>query len=139
MPQREWSELGKELRSLREAQDIAQKTVVDLSGETMGERMLRSYESGDRRPSRERLLKLLVRSFQLKEPTEINRCLRLAEYAALTQREVDHYGLRPTSSSDDSLRVSKPAGPPADFRLEAGTIIVTDGQGREIWRHEFPT
>src|SRR2546425_5420100 len=97
MQQREWSELGKELRSLREAQDLAQKTVVDLSGETMGERMLRAYESGDRRPSRERLLKLLLRSFQLKEPTEINRCLRLAEYAALTPREIVQHGLNPSS------------------------------------------
>jgi hypothetical protein len=28
--------------------------------------------------------------------------------------------------------------PPADFRIEVSTLIVVDGQGQEIWRHQFP-
>src|SRR5205823_2917930 len=28
-------------------------------------------------------------------------------------------------------------GAPADYRIEASTVIVTDGQGRELWRYQF--
>jgi transcriptional regulator with XRE-family HTH domain len=57
-----WKELGRVLKGLRMAQDLGQKEVIDRMGEEMGERTLRGYESGEQRPSRDRLLRLLTRS-----------------------------------------------------------------------------
>jgi hypothetical protein len=57
---------------------MGQKQVVDAIGKEMGERALRSYESGEQRPSRERLLRLRTKSFELTAVAKINRHLELA-------------------------------------------------------------
>src|SRR5579871_3826441 len=88
MQQRRWHALGQALRVLRKERDLKQKEVGDRSGETIGERTLRSYESGEDCPSRDRLLKLLIRSFDLKIAAEINRYLQMAGYATLADREI---------------------------------------------------
>ena len=136
--QNKWHTLGGALRDLRVARDIGQKTVIDLSGEAMGERLLRAYESGEKRPSRDRLLTLLVNSFELKGATEIDRFLQLGGYAVLTESEIARRELR-GRVQQDRAPASIPLGPPADFHTEVCTLIVVDGQGRELWRHEFPT
>lgn len=130
MKSEQWAELGLELKALRKARGLTQKAIVDLSGEYVDERRVRAYETGDERPSRYRLLKLLLGSFQLRDVLEINRLLRLAEYASLTPGEMVSYGLRPSSGPTEH-------GAPTDFKLEARTLIVTDGQGREVFRKEF--
>src|SRR2546421_9715217 len=84
MEQREWHELGRALREVRTSRDLGQKEVINRSGEEMGERTLRAYESGQQRPSRERLLRLLTRSFELRSVGEISRYLQIAGYAVLT-------------------------------------------------------
>ncbi len=137
MKRRQWSKLGKELQSLRLAQDLTQEIVVTLLGDTTGERTLRAYEIGEQRPKRNRLLKLLSGPFELTNPAKINRFLRLAHYADLSEREIAEHKLS-TASSHQKPYVDG-VGPPADFRLEARTLCVTDGQARVIWRHAFPT
>lgn len=137
MLRQKWQALGEALKSLRMARDLGQKTVVDLSGETMGERTLRSYESGEQRPSRDRLLRLLIRSFELRTIAEINRCVQIAEYAALTESEVKRYGLETATGTPQTLQATAVPGTPADFRIEVSTLMVTDGHGREVWCHQF--
>src|ERR1700687_4398226 len=53
--------LGDALRALRRARDLKQKQIVELLGEKIGDRTLRAYEHGEELPSRDRLLKFLVR------------------------------------------------------------------------------
>ena len=101
----------------------------------MSARTLRAYESGEQRPSRERLLRLLVNSFSQKSATEINRCLRMAQYAALTDSDVSELALNGVPFTPAALSAS--SGPPVDYRIETSTVIATDGEGREIWRHKF--
>src|SRR5436190_1195773 len=91
--QREWQALGQALKDLRTARDLGQKEIVSRSGLEMGDRALRSYESGEQRPSRERLLRLLVYSFEVTRQAEINGYLDIAEYAPLTGSEILQYGL----------------------------------------------
>lgn len=134
MVKRQWQELGRELRELRESRDLAQKEVIALSGEVLAERTLRAYESGDQRPSRDRLLRLALRAFELKTVSETNRLLNLGSYAELTDREIAQYGLAAEKSG-----ASGSPEPPADFRVEVSTLIVVDGEGRELWRHRFPS
>jgi hypothetical protein len=136
--QNRWHLLGGALRDLRVARDIGQKAITVLSGEAMGERLLRAYESGEKRPSRDRLLKLLVNSFELQSAIEIDRFLQLAGYAVLTETEIARRGIQNRVPQNGIPAVS-PLGPPADFHTEVCTLIVVDGQGRELWRHQFPT
>jgi len=131
MQQLQWHTLGQQLKALREAKDLGQKEVIDRLGEGMGERTLRGYESGTQRPSRDRLLKLLVKSFELKAVPEINRCLKLADYAPISGSETQQFGL------DRRQQIS--LGRPADFGAEVSTLLVKDGQGEELWRHQFPS
>src|SRR5260370_25281338 len=91
MQQREWRDLGGALKSLRTSGDLGQKEVIDRSGEEMGERSLRGYERGEQRPSRERLLRLALRSFELKDPAEINGYLKRAGYAILSEAESQQF------------------------------------------------
>ena len=135
MRQLQWQTLGRQLKVLREAKDLGQKEVIDRLGEEMGERTLRSYESGAQRPSRDRLLRLAIRSFDLKAAAAVNRLLELAGYATLTVPEIEESGLKAAGGSSQAAIAS--FGPPADFRIEVSTLIVTDGQGRELWRHQF--
>jgi hypothetical protein len=135
--QNEWQLLGRGLRDLRESLDLGQKVVIDLSGEAMNERTLRAYESGEKRPSRDRLLKLMIKSFEIKACAEINRFLRLGRYGALTHSEAVRYGIDP-STPNGPPSIGSP-GAPMDFRVEVSTLIVVDGQGRELWRHQFPS
>jgi transcriptional regulator with XRE-family HTH domain len=131
--QREWFALGKALKDLRDARSLAQKTVVGLLGNEMSDRTLRAYEAGEERPGRDRLLRILVQVFELKRIDEIDRHLQLARYVKLTSDDIERYELQP-SYRDPAPEV----GGPANFRLEASTLIVTDGQNKEIWRHQFP-
>ncbi len=126
-----WLELGQALKALRTDRDIGQKRIIDRSGEALVERTLRIYESGQQRPSRDRLSKFLIRSFDLKAAPEINRYLKLAGYAVLSGGEIEQFGL--------DLRPQISIGQPADFRAEVSTLVVTDGQGEELWRYKFPS
>ena len=131
MQQHEWHALGEALKALRLARDIGQKAIIDRSGEAMVERTLRVYEKGRQRPSRERLLKFLIRSFEVKSEPGINRYLQMASYALLSGSEIQQYGIeRPATKPI-------PLGTPVDFRIEASTLVITDGEGREVWRHKF--
>ena len=136
MQQREWQTLGQALKDLRTGLDMAQKEVVNRIGEELGERALRSYESGEQRPSRERLLRLLTKSFELRAAAEINRYLDLGRYAALNLSEILQLGLE-SAPVEVRLNRSRP-GPPVDFRAEVSTLIVADAEGKEVWRHRFP-
>src|ERR1035437_596466 len=138
MVRHQWRALGQALRELRESLDLAQKQVISLSGEAMAERTLRAYESGEQRPSRDRLLRLAIRCFQVGSAAELNRLLQLASYAELTDKEVQQQGLGVAGGKTNGRR-SPSSQPPADFRIEVSTLIVIDGQGQEIWRHQFPT
>ena len=129
MQQRKWLALGQALKALRTDRDIGQKTIIDRSGEALVERTLRIYESGQQRPSRDRLLKFLTRSFEVTNVPEVNRYLELSGYALLSGGEILQLGL---GEHPDMRR-----GKPADFRVEVSTLIVTDGQGQELWRHQF--
>jgi transcriptional regulator with XRE-family HTH domain len=133
-----WKELGRVLKGLRMAQDLGQKEVIDRMGEEMGERTLRGYESGEQRPSRDRLLRLLTRSFQLHSIGDVNRFLQLAKYAHLTSAEIQQSGLVAPTADQNGHAALSISGPPADFRIEVSTLVVVDGQGREVWRHQFP-
>src|SRR5207247_3426444 len=108
--------------------------VIDLLGERIGDRTLRAYESGQELPSRDRLLKLLIRPYEVRKVADINRYLQMAVYATLSDRECLQYNLQA-----DSRQTIPQTGPPADFRIEVSTLIVSDGQGREVWRHQFPS
>ncbi|MGA2269458.1 MAG: helix-turn-helix transcriptional regulator [Bryobacteraceae bacterium] len=138
MERHEWLALGRALRALRTALDLPQKEVVRRSGEQMDERTLRAYESGALRPSRDRLLRLLTKSFELKNPAEINRSLQTAGYAVLTDSEILQTGLGPPAIKSDAFRSLVSAGPPIDYRIETSTLIALDDEGREVWRHKFP-
>jgi hypothetical protein len=85
---KEWRALGEALKQLRIDWDFAQKEVIDRLGETIGDRTLRAYESGTQRPSRNRLLKLLVQSFDLRDAAKLNRYLGLAGYGLLSETEI---------------------------------------------------
>jgi hypothetical protein len=137
MQQREWHALGQALKALRMARDLGQKEVVTRSGEEMSVRTLRGYESGEQRPSRDRLLRLVISSFDLRSVDEINRYLQLAGYAYLTAGEIQQHGPDPSVTKADSNRSTTRPGAPVDFRIEVSTLIVTDGQGREVWRYQF--
>jgi transcriptional regulator with XRE-family HTH domain len=136
---REWKELGHVLKGLRTARDLAQKEVIDRLGEEMGDRTLRGYESGTQRPSRDRLLRLLTRSFELRGIAEVNRHLQLASYAQLSSSEIQQFGLEAFAPNQNGQGAFAAPGAPADFRIEVSTLIVVDGQGREVWRHQFAT
>lgn len=131
MSQSPWQPLGQALRALRVEKDLGQKEVIARSGEGLVERTLRIYESGQQRPSRERLLKFLIASFELKSVPEVNRYLKLGGYATLGGSEIRQFGL--------DLRPLISLGSPAAFRAEVSTLIVTDGQGEQLWRYQFPT
>jgi hypothetical protein len=131
MKQNRWLALGQALKTLRIERDVSQKEIINRSGEGLVERTLRIYESGQQRPSRERLLKFLIRSFELKSAPEINRHLKLAGYAALGGSEMRQFGV--------DVRPPTPLGKPADSRAEVSTLVVTDGQAQELWRYQFPT
>jgi len=131
MPQQKWIALGTALKTLRTNLDIGQKTIIERSGEGLVERTLRIYESGQQRPSRDRLLKFLTRSFDVTNVPEINRYLKLAGYAPLSGGETEQLGL--------DLRPRISLGQPADFKAEVSTLLVKDGQGEELWRHQFPS
>jgi transcriptional regulator with XRE-family HTH domain len=135
MQRHQWRALGQALRELRESRDLAQK---EVSGKEMDERTLRAYESGEQRPSRDRLLRLTIRSFDLGNTEDINRFLRLGSYAELTDKETLQYGLK-AAVAEPSVRRAQSPQPPADFRIEVSTLIVVDGQGHELWRHQFPS
>lgn len=139
MQQSHWHELGQALKQLRLTRDLGQKEVVDLSGEQMNERTLRSYEAGAQRPSRDRLLRLAIKSFEVRSPAEINKYLRLAGYAILSNSEVEQFGLVPTPALPGGQSLIASPGPPTDFRIEVSTLVVVDGQNREVWRHQFPS
>lgn len=135
----EWNELGQALRALRTERDLPQKIVIGQLGEEMADRTLRAYERGDLRPSRDRLLKLLTNSYELRSAAEINRYLHLARYAPLTSREAVQYKRRVDGTQSDPAALLELPGAPADFRIEVSTLIIVDGQGREVWRHQFPS
>lgn len=135
MQQHQWRALGQALRELRESRDLAQK---EVSGEEMAERTIRAYESGEQRPSRDRLLRLMIRTFDLRNAEDINRFLRLGSYAELTDKESLLYGLA-VAFAKPSVRHERSPQAPADFRIEVSTLIVVDGQGQELWRHQFPS
>jgi transcriptional regulator with XRE-family HTH domain len=97
-----WLELGSELGTLRKARDIGQKQIADLLGESLNERLLRAFERGEKRPDRDRLLRLLTGPFEQKSPDEINRCLELASYAPLSDKEIQKYSLGPKPASSPS-------------------------------------
>jgi len=137
--QGDWYALGQALKGLRTTRDFKQKEVIDRSGERMGERTLRAYEKGEQCPSRDRLLRLLIRSFEVKNLAELNRHLRMVGYAVLNDGDAEKLGLHSAAPRVDRDGHTTPLGFPADFRIEVSTLIVTDGQGREIWRHQFPT
>jgi transcriptional regulator with XRE-family HTH domain len=136
MNQNDLVALGQVLRALRTARDLAQKEVIERSGVQMNERTLRAYESGNLRPSRGRLLNLVIRSLEVTDAAEINHYLRLAGYAILTDKEISHHGLGPLSKLLDAPTGSRE--PPVDFRIEVSTLIAVDGEGQEVWRHRFP-
>jgi hypothetical protein len=69
---------------------------------------------------------------------EINRFLRLGSYAELTDKEILQHGLETSAAKLNGRRDQSPQ-PPADFQIEVSTLIVVDGQGQEIWRHQFPS
>jgi len=133
----QWQALGQALRGLRESRDFAQKEVISRSGEEMAERTLRAYERGDQRPSRNRLLRLTIRSFDLVDIGEIDRFLRLGRYAELNEKEILQFGFR-TETQKPMFRPEGSPRPPADFRIEVSTLIIVDGQGQEVWRYQFP-
>jgi hypothetical protein len=137
MQERRWYALGEELRALRMARDLSQPEVVDRSGEKMTDRGYRGYELGEQRPGRDRLLRFLLKSFELKDPSEINRVLHLAHYAGLSDSDIEQFGLGATTVTSHAR--SSRTGRPVDFRIEASTLIATDGEGREVWRHTFPS
>lgn len=132
---REWTELGGELRRLRKSRGLGQKEVLALLGEVLSERTLGAYERGEQPTSRSRLLRFATKVFELKEP-EINDLLKLAGYAQLTEKEILRHGLATSAATPLS---NAAAGPPAAFRIEVGTLIVVDAEGRELWRHRFPS
>jgi len=137
MQERKWRELGEVLRRFRKSMGFSQDQAISRSGGRMSPRTLRAYEAGEQRPSRERLLGLLLNSFGQKSTAEINQCLQTAGYAALTDLEASEFGLR-TASLRPVPVAPVSVGPPVDYRIETSTVIATDGEGRELWRHRFP-
>jgi transcriptional regulator with XRE-family HTH domain len=110
MPQ-DWKELGQALKRLRINWDLAQKEVIDRLGETIGDRTLRAYESGTQRPSRNRLLKLLIRSFDLRDAGQLNRYLGFAGYGLLSESEIHKLELETeTEAQRGCERYIHPAG-----------------------------
>src|SRR5713101_1136535 len=107
-----WKQLGQALRARRTELDLGQKEVIDRLNEQMGERTLRAYESGEQHPSRDRLLKLLTNSFELRSAAPINRYLEVAGYARLTSKEVIQYR-RPTADiqPNGTVAVDLPGAP----------------------------
>src|SRR5207253_34295 len=117
MDQTKFRALGQALRERRMAGDLLQKEVIGRSGKEMAERTLRAYERGEQRPSRDRLLRLLIRSFELRHGDEINRYLLLAGYSPLTETEIVQQGLTTQTVPDGGhVRASAP-GRPASFRI----------------------
>lgn len=139
MQQRNWHQLGQALKAVRLARDLGQQEVIDRSGQRMGERTLRAYESGEQRPSRDCLLRLVINSFDVRNVAEVNSYLQMAGYASLTHGELRRYEIDSPGIRAEGPTSAARLGRPADFRLEASTLVVTDGQGREIWRHQFPS
>ena len=136
--QGEWKELGRELKKLRQMKDLRQKEIIGRLGEQLGERMLREYESGRQRPSRDRLLRLLCQSFEMTSINDLNNYLQLGTYSALTEREIQELGLNTFTVDRNGHTSLQSSGAPADFRIEVSTLIIVDGQGREVWRYQFP-
>lgn len=129
-PQPQWPALGQALKEFRVGQDIAVKEIINRSGDVFTDRTLRNYETGLLRPGRDRLLKLLAQSFDVTTTVEINRLFKLAGYTPLRSSEVQQFGL--------DLRAPLPIGNPADFRIKARTLTVTDGGGNDLWHYQFP-
>ncbi len=139
MNQKHLRSLGKTLRSLRDKNDLAQKEVIQRSGEMFTERTLRDYENGSRRPSRDRLLRMLVRSFAVTNSVEINRILQLAGYTKLTDEDIPQQAITTAPGRLEPQTQTIEPDLPADVRVEMSTIISVDPQGRELWRHRFPS
>ncbi len=99
-----WQALGSTLKLLRRSRDLPQKDIVARLGNEITDRTLRTYESGRERPSRERLLRMLVTAFQIATTSEINRFLEVAEYVSVNDQEVERYRLKigaSTANTDD--------------------------------------
>lgn len=127
-----WRALGDELKNLRKHRGISEAEMLERSGVWMGDRTLRSYLSGERRPPRDRLLTLVISACEMRSVATINRYLQLAKYADLTVSEIAEYKL---FNQPATTGIISPAG----YSLEVSTLIVTDAQGREVWRHQFPS
>jgi hypothetical protein len=81
----------------------------------------------------------LTRAFELQSAADVNQNLQLAGYAQLSNGEIQQFGFAAFSPTQNGPATPAAPGTPADFRIEVSTLIVVDGQGREIWRYQFPT
>jgi transcriptional regulator with XRE-family HTH domain len=84
--------LGGYIKTLRLERDLTQKEVVGSLQTQYDIQSLGRLERGVRRPSRALLLDILLNGLHLRTIATVNRVLQLAQYAALTAEEINHYG-----------------------------------------------
>ncbi|MEN6537894.1 MAG: helix-turn-helix transcriptional regulator [Bryobacteraceae bacterium] len=117
--------LGRGLKSLREARKIKQGEILENArGLYADESSLRRIERGQRRPTRERLLKLVL-AYGEADPADIDVLLEAAGYAPLSateRRAFAAYWLAP-ELTDLSLSMNfSHTDPPCSFRFRAEVI-----------------
>jgi len=89
-----WRELGALLVELRKKRSLSQPKVLGLLGKNPGNtKILRLYEQGRRRPSRDALITLVTKGLGETAVRLINRALREGEYAPLTLEEISRLNL----------------------------------------------
>jgi transcriptional regulator with XRE-family HTH domain len=88
-----WQRLGNLIRRLRLGRGLGQKEVVSALPFQYSIRSLARVESGQRRPSREMLIGIVINGLKLSDAERVNRLLGAADYAGLSNEETRHYHL----------------------------------------------
>jgi transcriptional regulator with XRE-family HTH domain len=126
----QYRELAYYLRDLRKRCDLGQKDASRVS-----ERTFRRYESGERRPSREDLIRILVDNFNVIDRPTIERALRLAKYSGLSAQEIVFHNIK---NNPKSKTMNTPLRRPQSVRWgptdgrEPGIICYYDSSESEF-------
>jgi transcriptional regulator with XRE-family HTH domain len=124
--------LGRHLRELREGKGISRKEVMVALGKNIDStQVLRRYEIGTRKASREDLIAIVVRGLKETDPRTINLILKEAGYQSLGSDEIGRFGL-PSKVGQTEPEAQKVRWGPVDGR-PAGILIVSPFEAFIPW------
>jgi transcriptional regulator with XRE-family HTH domain len=122
---RRYLKCGRALGQLRKERGLTQKEIANLGKWT--ESFVRKLERGERRPSREKLIAMLVGPLHVQHVNQINKVLRLAKWGPLSMKEM--FDLRETliPSHFESKAMSSESQPTIDCYVHPNGRFTREG------------